>query len=70
MTNKKNYIEIDVKTGERVERSLTSAELADLSEISELGAAQIAEFQARAAKKAALLERLGITEDEAKLLLS
>jgi hypothetical protein len=70
MTNKKNYIEIDVKTGERTERSLTTAELADLSEMSELGAAQIAEFQARAAKKAALLERLGITEDEAKLLLS
>ena len=33
-------------------------------------AEQAAEVQAKAAAKAALLERLGITEDEAKLLLA
>jgi hypothetical protein len=33
-------------------------------------AAQIAEAEAKAAEKAALLNRLGITEDEAKLLLA
>jgi len=33
-------------------------------------AAQLAEAEAKAAQKAALLERLGITEDEAKLLLA
>jgi hypothetical protein len=33
-------------------------------------AAQIAEAEAKAAQKAALLNRLGITEDEAKLLLA
>ena len=32
--------------------------------------AKIAEAEAKAAQKAALLERLGITEDEAKLLLA
>ena len=33
-------------------------------------AAQIAETEAKATQKAALLDRLGITEDEAKLLLA
>ena len=33
-------------------------------------AAQAAEAEAKAAQKAALLDRLGITEDEAKLLLA
>jgi len=33
-------------------------------------AAQIAEAEAKATQKAALLDRLGITEDEAKLLLA
>jgi hypothetical protein len=33
-------------------------------------AAQQAEAEAKAAQKAALLDKLGITEDEAKLLLS
>ncbi len=33
-------------------------------------AAQEAEAEAKAAQKAALLDRLGITEDEAKLLLT
>jgi hypothetical protein len=32
--------------------------------------AKIAEAQAKATQKAALLERLGITEDEARLLLA
>ena len=31
---------------------------------------EVAEAQAKAAQKAALLDRLGITEDEAKLLLA
>jgi hypothetical protein len=33
-------------------------------------AAQIAEAEAKASQKAALLDRLGITEEEAKLLLA
>jgi hypothetical protein len=33
-------------------------------------AAQIAEAEVKAAQKAALLDRLGITQDEAKLLLA
>lgn len=38
--------------------------------IEQIKADEIAEAQAKAAAKTALLERLGITEDEAKLLLS
>lgn len=37
--------------------------------IEQVKADEIAEAEAKAAQKAALLDRLGITEDEAKLLL-
>lgn len=46
----------------------TQAEINDA--IEQVKADEIAEVEAKAAQKAALLERLGITEDEAKLLLS
>lgn len=39
------------------------------AEIAKIKADEITEAQAKATAKAALLERLGITEDEAKLLL-
>jgi hypothetical protein len=38
--------------------------------IEQVKADEIAEAEAKAAQKAALLDRLGITEDEAKLLLA
>ena len=38
--------------------------------IEQVKADEVAEAQAKAAAKVALLDRLGITEDEAKLLLS
>jgi len=38
--------------------------------IEQIKADEIAEAQTKAAQKAALLERLGISEDEARLLLS
>ena len=46
----------------------TLAEIDDA--IEQVKADEIAEAQAKAQAKAELLERLGITEDEAKLLLS
>jgi hypothetical protein len=60
-------IEINVETGEILELEMTETELAQRE------ASQIAEEtikSARAHERAALLERLGITEEEAKLLLS
>ncbi len=66
-------IEINCETGEVIERPLTADEIA----ANEAAAARAeadrlaaqAEAEAKAEAKAALLEKLGITEDEAKLLL-
>lgn len=69
MTNL-TIIEHNVTTGEIVERELTEQELAQ-REIDETMGLEIREAEAaKAAEKAALLVKLGITEDEARLLLS
>ena len=63
-------LEHNVETGKVIERDLTKVEL-DQHKKDELeNAAKIAEIQAKAIAKIAILERLGITDDEAKLLLS
>jgi hypothetical protein len=67
-------IEVNCTTGEVVERPLTQDELAQRE--AEAVAHATAEHekevaaQAQAEAKAALLAKLGITEDEAKLLLA
>jgi hypothetical protein len=64
--------EFNVLTGEETitERDETAAETkARLDRAKELAAAE-AEAEARATQRAALLNRLGITEDEARLLLA
>jgi hypothetical protein len=68
-----DVIEIDAATGIAVERDFTPEELAqreaDIA-AAEAAAAEAAEQAAAdAAARAALLERLGISEDEARLLL-
>ena len=69
MTNL-TIIEHNVTTGEIIERDLTEQELAQ-RDIDEAKGLEIREAEAtKAAEKAALLAKLGITEDEAKLLLS
>ena len=70
MTKPKPQIKIvDVETGEEIVRDANAEEIAQM----ELDAANAtvakAEAEAKATQKAALLERLGITEAEAKLLL-
>ena len=66
-------IEVNCTTGEVLEIELTDAEVAELAYQAELAADQKAEEDRiaaeRATAKAALLERLGITADEAALLL-
>jgi len=67
-------IEVNCATGEVTERDLTAQEIAD----GEADAAQAesdrvaaeAEAVAKAAQKAELLAKLGISADEAKLLLA
>ena len=65
---------VNCETGEVIEREETAEEIAEykLKEKAELAriAAEKAEAEAKAAEKQALLDRFGITADEAKLLLS
>ena len=66
-------IEVNCTTGEVLEIELTDAEVAELAYQAELAADAKAEDDRiaaqRAVDKAALLDRLGITADEAALLL-
>jgi phosphopantetheinyl transferase (holo-ACP synthase) len=56
-------------TGEIIEREMTSDELAQFEKDKIEDATRAAEQAAKDADKAALLAKLGITADEAKLLL-
>jgi len=60
----------NAETGEVIDREMTDAELQN--HLAELNANELrqAEAEAKATQKAALLERLGISEDEARLLLA
>jgi hypothetical protein len=66
-------IVVDCSTGEVSEIELTAEEVAqreaDAKAFADTKAAEDADKAAKAADKAALLEKLGISEDEAKLLL-
>lgn len=60
---------VNVETGEEIEREMTADELAAWeANKSEVEAAK-AEAEAKEAARQALLDKLGITADEAKLLL-
>jgi hypothetical protein len=65
---------IDVEKNINIERELNEEEQANLDNLIAESLAkknlEIAEAEAKAQAKAELLERLGITEDEAKLLLA
>jgi hypothetical protein len=62
----------DVLTGQEtiLEREATAEEAKQRAEIAAANAAAQAEKAIKATEKAALLAKLGITDDEAKLLLS
>jgi hypothetical protein len=60
----------NVETGEVVTREMNAEELAQMSTDKAIGNAIKAEIAKVEANKAALLAKLGITADEAKLLLS
>ena len=66
--------EFDGLTGKNIVRDMTADEIAqreaDNAKRAELAAAAEAEKEAKAIAKAALLERLGMTAEEAALLLS
>jgi hypothetical protein len=60
----------NVETGEIITREMNAKELAQYEADKEANELLKAEAEAKAAQKAAMLDRLGITADEAKLLLS
>ena len=62
-------VEINCETGEEIVRDMTPEELADANERKVKVEAEQAEQAAKAQARQALLDKLGITEDEAKLLL-
>jgi hypothetical protein len=59
----------DLATNEVIDREMTAAEIKVFEKEKAAEAAKLAEAEAKAAEKQALLDRLGITADEAKLLL-
>ena len=64
---------VDCSTGVTTEVELTAEEIAqreaDAAALAEAKAIEEAEAQAKAEARAVILERLGLTEDEAKVLL-
>lgn len=60
----------NLETDEIIDREMTNAEFADYELAQQTEQKLQAEAQTKADAKAALLERLGITADEAKLLLN
>jgi hypothetical protein len=59
----------DLKTDKVIYRDMTAAELKQYEDNQETDALRQAEAEAKATQRAALLDRLGITQEEAKLLL-
>lgn len=57
---------VNAETGEEIEREMNAEELAQWEDDKSLA---LANKEKAAADKVALLEKLGITEDEARLLL-
>ena len=60
----------DLSTDEVIDREMNDAEFAQYEADKAAAEAQAAEAAAKAAEKDALLARLGISADEAKLLLA
>jgi hypothetical protein len=61
--------EINVTTGEEFVREFSAQEIAELEAAANNAAVKKAEAAAKEAARQALLDKLGITADEAKLLL-
>ena len=60
----------NTQTNEVIDREMTNAEFKQYEADQAAQAAALAQAELKAQAKSALLERLGITEDEAKLLFA
>ena len=61
--------EVNCTTGEEIVRDATAEELAQMELDAADAAARKAEAEAKAAQRQVILSRLGITEEEARILL-
>ncbi len=68
-TNTIQIKEVNCTTGEEIVRDATAEEIAEIEARRTANAAKQAEAEAKAAQRQALLTRLGITEEEARILL-
>jgi 5-deoxy-D-glucuronate isomerase len=70
MTKSKPNVQIiDVTSGEVITREATAEEIAQIKIDADVELTRRNELEAKIAQRQALLDRLGITADEAKLLL-
>jgi hypothetical protein len=70
MTNTKPQVKIvNCETGEEIIRDANTEEIAQMKLDADNAAKRKAETEAKAATRAALLTRLGISEEEARILL-
>ena len=70
MTKSKLQVKIvNVETGEEIVRDANADEISQIQIDSEMALATRAEIQAKAEQRQAILDRLGLTADEAKLIL-
>ena len=70
MTKSKPQVKIvNVETGEEIVRDATAEEIAEMELSKQAGLAYRAQLETKAVEKQAILDRLGLTADEAKLLL-
>ena len=61
---------VNIQTGEETWRDYTPAEIAEVEKAQAEAAARAAEQAEKEAARKAIFDKLGITEEEAKLLLS
>ena len=66
---KKPMVRIYVNADEYIDREMNDAELAQVKIDKEMYKTYQAELQAKAAARQAIFDRLGLTADEAKLIL-
>ncbi len=61
---------VNVQTGEEIWREFSKEEIAEVEAAQAAYAKQFAEIEQKQAARLAVLEKLGLSEEEAKLLLS
>lgn len=60
---------VDVETGEEVIRPYSEEEIAEVEKNRQEAAVRVKEAEDKAAARSLILEKLGLTEEEAKVLL-